>query len=81
MKTLALDLGERSYPLYIGQGLLGRGELLAPHIGGSRVLVVTNETVAPLYLDRLLESVQRYRPTQVVLPDGEQYTAAADMWR
>lgn len=73
MKTLTLDLGARSYPIYIGQGLLGRGELLTPHIGGSRVLVVTNETVAPLYLDRLLASVQRYRPAQVVLPDGEQY--------
>jgi 3-dehydroquinate synthase len=73
MKTLSLDLGARSYPIYIGQGLLGRGELLTPHIGGSRVLIVTNETVAPLYLDRLLASVQRYRPVQVVLPDGEQY--------
>ena len=73
MKTLSLELGERSYPIYIGQGLLDREELLAPHIGGSRVLVVTNVTVAPLYLDRLLKSVQRYRPVQVVLPDGEQY--------
>jgi 3-dehydroquinate synthase len=73
MKTLTLDLGERSYPLYIGQGLLDRGELLTKHIGGSRVLIVTNETVAPLYLDRLVASVQRYRPVQVVLPDGERY--------
>ena len=73
MKTLSLDLGERSYPIHIGQGLLDRGELLTPHIGGSRVLIVTNETVAPLYLDRLLASVQRYRPVQVMLPDGERY--------
>jgi 3-dehydroquinate synthase len=73
MKTLSLDLGERSYPIYIGQGLLGRSELLAPHIGGSRVVIVTNETVAPLYLDRLSVSVARYRPVHVVLPDGEQY--------
>lgn len=73
MKTLSLELGERSYPIYIGQGLLDREELLSPHIGGSRVLVVTNDTVAPLYLDRLLKVVRRYRPVQVVLPDGEQY--------
>ena len=73
MKTLTLDLGERSYPLYIGQGLLDRGELLTQHIGGRRVLIVTNETVAPLYLERLLASVQRYHPVQVVLPDGERY--------
>lgn len=73
MKTLSLDLGARSYPIHIGQGLLGKPALLTPHIGGRRVLIVTNETVAPLYLDRLLDGVQDYRPTQVVLPDGEQY--------
>jgi 3-dehydroquinate synthase len=52
MKTVEVDLGDRSYPIYIGQGLLNQGELLRKHIPGKRVLIVTNETVAPLYLDR-----------------------------
>ena len=53
MKTLPLDLGDRSYPIYIGAGLLDRPELLSRHILGTRVAIVTNETVAPLYLARL----------------------------
>ena len=73
MKTLSLDLGERSYPIYIDRGLLGRSAWLIPHIAGKRVVIVTNETVAPLYLERLSASVQAYRPLSVVLPDGEQY--------
>ena len=52
MKTVTVDLGDRSYPIYIGPGLLERGELLRQHIPGKRVLIVTNETVAPLYLDK-----------------------------
>ena len=54
MQTLHVELGERSYPIYIGDGLLGRPELLARHIAGRQVAVVTNETVAPLYLDALM---------------------------
>ena len=54
MKTLTVDLGERSYPIYIGEALLGQTELLRQHIPGNSALVVTNETVAPLYLDRTM---------------------------
>jgi 3-dehydroquinate synthase len=54
MKTVEVALGDRSYPIYIGNGLLkDRGDLLRKHIPGKRVLVVTNEKVAPLYLDQL----------------------------
>lgn len=53
MQTLKVDLGERSYPIYIGEGLLDQPELLAPHIAGRQVAIVSNETVAPLYLERL----------------------------
>lgn len=56
MKTLTVALGERSYPIYIGPGLLARPELLTRHIGSHQAMVVTNETVAPLYLDRVLAS-------------------------
>ena len=73
MKTLNLDLGDRSYPIHIGTGLLGQPELLSAHIAGTRVAIVTNETVAPLYLARLRNQVQKFKPVEVVLPDGEQY--------
>ena len=73
MKTLPLDLGDRSYPIYIGAGLLDRPELLSRHIPGTRVAIVTNETVAPLYLARLRTHVVSLKPVEVVLPDGEQY--------
>jgi 3-dehydroquinate synthase len=72
MKTLSLELGERSYPIYIGSGLL-QGELLDRHIRGKRVAIVTNETVAPLYLDKVLAALGKHDPVTVVLPDGEQY--------
>jgi len=73
MNTLQVDLGERSYPIHIGRGLLQRPELLKPCIGGSRVAVVTNETVGPLYLDAVLKAVAAWQPVSVVLPDGEAY--------
>jgi len=52
MQTVEVSLGDRSYPIYIGQGLLDRSDLLQQHVLGKKVLIVTNETVAPLYLDR-----------------------------
>lgn len=73
MHTLNVELGERRYPIYIGAGLLGRTDLLAPHIPGRQVLVVSNETVAPLYLERLSAALNGHRQHNVILPDGEQY--------
>ena len=52
LQTVKVSLGDRSYPIYIGQGLLSRSDLLQQHILGKKVLVVTNSTVAPLYLKR-----------------------------
>ncbi|AGN80946.1 3-dehydroquinate synthase [Pseudomonas putida H8234] len=71
MQTLKVDLGERSYPIYIGEGLLGQPELLAPHIAGRQVAIVSNETVAPLYLERLSNTLGAYSVLSVILPDGE----------
>ncbi|WP_060480803.1 3-dehydroquinate synthase [Pseudomonas sp. NBRC 111119] len=71
MQTLKVDLGERSYPIYIGEGLLDQPELLAPHIAGRQVAIVSNETVAPLYLERLTRTLGAYAVLPVVLPDGE----------
>ena len=72
--TLQVDLGDRSYPISIGQSLLVDPSLVTRHIVGKRVAVVTNTTVGPLYLSRLvglLEGAGK-QVTTVVLPDGEE---------
>ena len=73
MKTLEVDLGQRSYPIYIGRNLLGDAGLWTRHLPGRQVLVVTNETVAPLYLDRVAGALRNCSTETLVLPDGEQY--------
>ena len=73
MQTLQVDLGERSYPIHIGERLIDRGELFSSKIRGRKVAIVTNETVAPLYLDRLIQTLSDYAVTPVILPDGEEY--------
>ncbi|AHY44403.1 3-dehydroquinate synthase [Stutzerimonas decontaminans] len=73
MQTLQVDLGERSYPIHIGERLIDRAELLADRIRGRQVAIVTNETVAPLYLDRLTQTLSGYAVTPVILPDGEEH--------
>lgn len=74
MQTLHVDLGERGYPVYIGRDLLADTSLLAQHIAGSQVVIVTNETVAPLYLEPVKAALgPRQLVTEVILPDGEQY--------
>lgn len=72
-RTIEVALGARAYPIFIGAGLIGDAERLRPYLGGSQVLIVTNETVAPLYLERLERSLAGLRTASVVLPDGEQY--------
>ncbi len=73
MKTLKVELGARSYPIHVGAGLLRDTSLLKPAISGSRVAVVTNETVGPLYLDTVLSCLAPWNPVCVVLPDGEEF--------
>ena len=73
MQTLKVELGERSYPIHIGEGLLDRLDLLAPHIAGRQVAIVSNATVAPLYLERLTRTLSTYNVLPVVLPDGEAF--------
>jgi 3-dehydroquinate synthase len=70
MDTLTVELADRAYPIHIGSGLMTTAHI-APHIQGRQVLVVTNETVAPLYLSRVLEAVTDFEAATVVLPDGE----------
>jgi 3-dehydroquinate synthase len=72
MRTLTVDLAERSYPIYIGENLFRR-ELLAPHIPGHQVLIVSNEAVAPLYMEPLQTALSGFEVHTAVLPDGERY--------
>lgn len=77
METVQVDLGARSYPIYIGAGLLADHQLLRDHIRGTQVAVVTNETVAPLYLDALRAGLGGLSVDVYALPDGEQYKTLA----
>ncbi len=81
MNTLTVDLGDRSYPIYIGTGLLDNRELYSPHIAGKQVLIVTNETIAPLYLQRVRNALSAYQVDEVILPDGEAYKNLATLNR
>jgi 3-dehydroquinate synthase len=74
---LTIELGERSYPIMIGEGLLDDASLLARHVPARDVLVVTNSTVGPLYADRLCQGLAGKRVRTVTLPDGEQYKTQA----
>ncbi len=71
-ETLIVDLGERTYPIWIGAGLLGRAGLLERHIEGAEALVVTNEAVAAHYLEPLLKSLPAsVRADVITIGDGE----------
>ena len=71
MQTVTVDLDDRSYPIFIGANLLENADLLLPHIGSGRVVVVTNEIVAPIYLERVQLQFGRQFGSSIVLPDGE----------
>ena len=74
MHTLHVDLGERSYPVYIGRDLFTDSQLLSQHISGTQVVLISNETVAPLYLDRVRGALGEVGLiSEVILPDGEQF--------
>jgi len=71
-KELNVDLGDRSYPIIIGQSLLGQVDL-SSWVAGSQVMIVTNETVAPLYLESAKACFPGKQVDSVILPDGEQF--------
>ncbi|MFW2438408.1 MAG: 3-dehydroquinate synthase [Arenicellales bacterium] len=73
MTTLSVELGDRSYPIFIDQNLLGNVELIRPYIAGQQVMVISNETVAPLYLETLVKSLSGFQVTTHILPDGEEF--------
>ncbi|MDZ4203070.1 MAG: 3-dehydroquinate synthase [Gallionella sp.] len=75
MQTLTVGLGERSYPIHVGRGLLDQAALLLAHVPRKRAAIITNATVAPLYLARLQQTLQAIGVSSVpvVLPDGEKF--------
>lgn len=72
-QRLQIDLGDRSYPIHIGAGLLSDGALLTERLPGGALLVVTNSTVGPLYLARVRAALGSRRVGECVLPDGERH--------
>lgn len=73
MRTLTVELGERRYPIYIGDGLLQRAELFARHVQSQQVFLLTNDTIAPLYLEPVRAAIGDRRVETLILPDGEAY--------
>ncbi len=75
MQTLHIQLEDRSYPIYIGEGLLSQIRLIELHLKQKHVAIVTNTTVAPLYLDPLLNLLKQngIKAFSIILPDGESY--------
>ncbi|KAG5186105.1 3-Dehydroquinate synthase [Tribonema minus] len=73
--TVEVDLGSRTYPIYIGEGILREGDLLRKHVTSKRALVITNDRVGPLYLDETVAVLREggVQVETVVLPDGEEY--------
>jgi 3-dehydroquinate synthase len=76
-RTITVELGERSYPIVIGSGLLGGDFDLGGYLAGGDCLVVTNETVAPLYLDALERNLFGKSIETITLPDGEAFKTLA----
>ena len=72
-KILNVELADKSYPIYIGSDLLSSKSLLSDHIQGKQVMIVTNSTIAPLYLEKLKDALSDFNVESVVLPDGEEF--------
>lgn len=70
MNKLSVNLGERSYPIYVGENLLSQA-VLRPYIKGEQVLIITNTVLAPLYLDKVCALFSDIQCDQLILPNGE----------
>lgn len=78
MQTLKVYLADRSYPIYIGSKLLSNIDLILPHLKRKNVAIITNTTVAPLYLETLRSTLEKVgvKVISIILPDGEAYKNA-----
>jgi 3-dehydroquinate synthase len=73
MSTLTVELGERSYPIFIQAGLLKQANQLSSYLSSKKAVVITNEVVAPLYLPGLIETLPDIQINSIVIADGEQH--------
>lgn len=79
MQTISADIstksGQYSYPIYVGSNILSKHHLIFPHLAQRKVAIVTNTTVAPLYLDKLINTLEtnKVNSIPIILPDGEEY--------
>ena len=73
MKELKVNLGQTAYPIYIGQNLLASRELFSEVIQSSQVMIVSNTTIAPLYLQQLMQTLSDFNPHAYLIPDGESF--------
>jgi 3-dehydroquinate synthase len=81
MDTLRVELGSRGYPILIGGALLPRADVLAQHVPGRDILLVTNTTVGPLYSAAIKQGLGERRVVEVTLPDGESHKTLATVAR
>ncbi len=75
IQTLQVALGDRTYPIHIGSGLISQADLILPHLKRKQVAIITNTTVAPLYLSKLAQPLRDAGVSviEIILPDGEAY--------
>lgn len=73
MQIINMSYSGGEYPIYIGRGLFNDAQLLMTHIVSNQVMIVSNETIAPLFLPKLSEALTKFSCNHVILPDGEQY--------
>ena len=73
MNSLNVELGERSYPIFIGSNLFDDRKLISPFLGKSRVVVITNSVVGPLYLETVKGFLGFNYDSSIILPDGEEH--------
>jgi 3-dehydroquinate synthase len=79
--TLKVELGDRSYPILIGEGLLRQPDLVRQHVPARDILIVSNTTVAPLYMESLAGTLAGARVVEAILPDGESHKVLATVSR
>ena len=78
-QSLSVDLGDRSYPIYIGANIIEETRLASQHLRSNQVMIVTNVTVGPLYLESVTKHFGDYPVDTLVLPDGEEFKTLTTM--
>ena len=73
MKILNVELGDRSYPIYIGAGLLEDAKIITSHIKTKTICIVSNTTVSKLYLEKIKNLLDDYQVVEAIIDDGEEF--------